>query len=84
MCNGYNLYSSMAQFEKQHIYLYIKNKSIIYLRYIDNIFMVWKGTKQELLIFLENLNSKHKTIKFELNISQTEYKKHCYTETKFP
>ena len=46
--------------------------------------MIWTGTKQELLIFLENLNSKHKTIKFELNISQTEYKKHCYTEIKFP
>ena len=29
----------MAQFGKQHIYAYIKNKSIIYLRYIDVIFM---------------------------------------------
>ena len=27
------------------------------------------GTRQELLVILENLNSKHKTIKFELNIS---------------
>ena len=41
----------MAQFKKQHIYPYIKNKSIPYLRYIDDIFMVWTGTKQELLIF---------------------------------
>ena len=32
--------------------------------------MIRTGTKQELLIFLENLNSKHKTIKFEHNISQ--------------
>ena len=31
--------------------------------------MVWTGTKQELLIYLEKLNSKHKTIKFEHNIS---------------
>ena len=54
----------MAQFEKQRIYPYIKNKSIPYLRYIDDIFMIWTGTKQELLIFLENLNRKHKTIKF--------------------
>ena len=61
----------MAQFEKQHIYPYIKNKSILYLRYIDDIFMIWTGTKQELLIFLENLNSKHKTIKFEHNISHS-------------
>ena len=62
---------SMAQFEKQYIYPYIKNKSILYLRYIDDIFMIWTGTKQELLIFLENLNSKHKTIKFEHNISHS-------------
>ena len=61
----------MAQFEKQHVYPYIKNKSIQYLRYIDDIFMIWTGTKQELLIFLENLNSKHKTIKFEHNISHS-------------
>ena len=61
----------MAQFEKQHIYPYIKNKSILYLRYIDDIFMIWTGTKQELLIFFENLNSKHKTIKFEHNISHS-------------
>ena len=35
----------MAQFEEQHIYPYIKNKSILYLRYIDDIFMIWTGTK---------------------------------------
>ena len=60
-----------AQFEKQLIYPYIKNKSILYLRYIDDIFMMWTGTKQELLIFLEKLNSKHKTIKFEHDISNS-------------
>ena len=61
----------MTQFEKQHIYPYIKNKSILYLRYIHNIFMTWTGTKQELFIFLEKLNSKHKAIKFEHNISHS-------------
>ena len=76
MCNGTicaPAYANtfMAQFEKQHIYPYIKNKSILYLRYIEDIFMIWTGTKQELLIFLENLNSKHKTIKFEHNISHS-------------
>ena len=49
----------MDQFAKQHIYPYIKNKSILYLRYIDDIFMIWTWTKQELLICLEKLNSKH-------------------------
>ena len=33
--------------------------------------MIWTGTKQELLIFLEKLNSKHKTIKFEHKISHS-------------
>ena len=61
----------MAQFEKQHTYPNIKNKSILYLQYIDDLFMIWTGTKQELLIFLEKLNSKHKTIKFEHNISNS-------------
>ena len=61
----------MAQFGKQHIYPYIKNKSILYLRYIDYIFMIWTGTKQDLLMFLEKLNSKHKTIKFEHNLSHS-------------
>ena len=61
----------MGQFEKQHTYPYIKNKLILYLRYIDDIFMIWTGTKQELLIFLEKLNSKHKTIKFEREISHS-------------
>ena len=33
--------------------------------------MIWSGTKQKLLIFLEKLNSKHKTIKFEHKISHS-------------
>ena len=33
------------------------------------MFLMWTGTKQELLVFLETLKSKHKTIKFEHNIS---------------
>ena len=33
--------------------------------------MIWTGAKQKLLVFLENLNSKHKTIKFELIISHS-------------
>ena len=34
----------MVQFEKQHIYPYIKNKLILYLRIINDIFTIWKGT----------------------------------------
>ena len=35
----------MAQFQKQHINPYIKHKSILYLLYIDDMFMIWAGTK---------------------------------------
>ena len=35
-------------------------------------FMIWTGTKQELLTFLENWNSKHKMIQFEHNISHSD------------
>lgn len=49
----------MAQFEKQKIYPYIKNESILHLWYIDDVFMIWTENKQELLVFLENSNSKH-------------------------
>ena len=41
---------SIAQFE-QHIYPHIKNESILYSRYRDDILMTWVGTKQELLAF---------------------------------
>ena len=61
----------MANFEAKHIYQYITihyNTSIIYLRYIDYIFMIWKDTKSELMTFIKELNEKHKTIKFEFQI----------------
>ena len=33
-----------------------KEKSLLYLRYIDDIFMIWKGTKVELITFIKELN----------------------------
>ena len=62
------------------IYLqYIKKMSLLYLSYIDDIFMIWKGTKPELMsfitagdeivTFMKNLNEKHKTIKFDFEFS---------------
>ena len=43
--------------------------SLLYLRYIDDIFMIWKDTKAELMTFIKELNEKHKTIKFDFQIS---------------
>ena len=55
----------MASFEGKHIYPYIKEKSLLYLRYIDDIFMIRKDKKAELMTFIKELNEKHKTIKFD-------------------
>ena len=59
----------MTNFKPKHIYLYIKEMSLLYLRYIDDIFMIWKDTKAELMTFIKELNEKHKTIKFDFQIS---------------
>ena len=61
----------ITQFENQHIYPYIKKKLLLYFGYINHIFMILTETKQELIIFFESLNSKHKTIKSEYNISHS-------------
>ena len=45
----------MANSEVKHIYPYIKEKSLLYLRYIDDIFMTWKGTKAELRAFIKRI-----------------------------
>ena len=58
-----------ANFEAKHIYSYIKEKFLLYLRYIDDKFMIWKCKKTELMTFIKKLHEKHKTIKFDFQIS---------------
>ena len=55
----------MAEFEQKYIYLLIKHKSILSLRYIDDIFMVWTKSEKELKDFMNELNQKHPSIKFD-------------------
>ena len=43
--------------------------SLLYLRYIDDIFMTLKGTKAELMTFIKDLNEKQKNIKFDFQVS---------------
>ena len=47
----------MADFERRYIYPLIKNMSMLYLRYID-IFMIWKGTHDQLQVSLKKLMNK--------------------------
>ena len=55
----------MANFELNSIYLYIKNKTKMFLRFLDDLFMIWAGSEQELLDSMSDLNKKHPSIKFE-------------------
>ena len=58
----------MDHFEKELIYPFIKGFSLIYLRFIDNIFFIWIGNKKDLIKFYNELNVKHKSIIFEYKI----------------
>ena len=58
----------MAQFKAKHIYPYIHSEALLFLRYTDNVFMAWNGTKEELISFIDELNKKHITIKFYYKI----------------
>lgn len=62
----------MGVFEAEYIYHRIKNKSLLYLRYIDDIFMIWTGTTQELKRFTDEINQVHPSIKFTTESSHEE------------
>ena len=62
----------MSEFEKICI-KNIKNKSSSYLQFIDDIFMVWTKSKNELKFFIIQLffiNKKHHSIKFDFRFSR--------------
>ena len=61
----------MGRFEEQHIYPRILHHTRLYLRFIDDIFFIWKGTEQELKKFLEEINLQHPTIKFDYKYSKS-------------
>ena len=59
----------MAQFDANYVYPCIHGKALLFLWYIDDIFMIWNGTTEELILFIDKLNKKRKTIKFDYKIS---------------
>ena len=46
----------------------IRHTSLLFFRYIGDIFIIWKCTKAELMIFTNELNEKRETIKFDFQI----------------
>ena len=69
-CSYANIF--MGKFESDYIYPTINGKSLCYFRFVDDIFMIWIGTKEDLLTFFEQLNSKHDSIKFDCKYSTKE------------
>ena len=60
----------MGEFEKKFIYPCIKSFCNFYCRFIDDIFLLWNGTEEELLSFISKLNKCHPTIKFDFKYSK--------------
>ena len=55
----------VAEFEQKYVYQLIKDKSILFLCYIDDIFMIWTKSEKQLQDFMSELNQKHPSIKFD-------------------
>jgi len=60
----------MANFEEKHVYPY-PTKASLWLRFIDDIFIIWEHGQTALDVFLDHLNSCHETIKFTAEHSHT-------------
>ena len=61
----------MDLFERRHVYTYSK-QPLLYKRYIDDIFLLWTFGPVELQKFIDHLNSRIPSIRFEANISESE------------
>ena len=72
----------MDYFERKFIYPFIKTFSLIYLRFIDDIFFIWTGSKTDPEKFLNELNTKHPSIKFQYEISKERIFVFCIKNNK--
>ena len=43
----------------------------MFLRFIDDLFIIWTGSEQKLQDFINDLNKKHPSVKSEFKYSQT-------------
>ena len=60
----------MAYFEEKFICSLIDAKTLLYLRFIDDIFLIWTKSEKDLIEFLNELNTKHTSFKFEFKYSR--------------
>ena len=55
----------MAGFQEKQTNPFKKQISMLYLRFIDDIFMIWIKSENELKMFMKDLNTKHTSINFD-------------------
>ena len=60
----------MNHFERKFMYSFIKTFSCSYLRFIDDKFFTWTGSKTDLENFLNGFNTKHPSVKVKYKISK--------------
>ena len=61
----------MGDFERKHIYTY-RLQPRIWVRFIDDIFLLWTHGQMELDLFIQHLNRAHQNITFTSEISETQ------------
>ncbi len=61
----------MGHLEITHVYTYPK-QPLLWLLFIDNIFMIWTHNPDELKKFIDHLNQVHPTLKFTFESSPTQ------------
>ena len=61
----------MDHFERKFIDPFLGGLSLSHLKFIDDLFFTWTGSKDQLKAFLNDLHKKCNSIKFEYMISQS-------------
>ena len=61
----------MGDFEEKYVYTY-PQQPMVFVRYIDDIFMIWQHGESDLHKFVDHLNSRVATIKFTMEFSKRE------------
>ena len=62
----------MGWFEEKFISPLLINLNDFYLRFIDDIFLIWNGTKAEFDNFLKKIKGCHPSIKSKYDMTKTE------------
>ena len=62
----------MGMFDERYIYPLLEKVSNFYLRFIDDVFLIWTATTDQLMKFKQKINEVHPSIKFGFNFSDKE------------